>query len=246
MRKIRIILGFLISAVFLYFALRGQDFDAVREAFRQVDLWYLIPAILLYFAGLCVRAFRWRLLLMPIADVPVKTLLSTNAVGLMANNVLPLRTGEVVRAYALSKRTSVTKSAALATIAVERIFDGMTMLLFISLSMIFVSLTSELRHVAVLAAIVFSIALLLIIMLAHGGDLRDRFLRIALGYLPSPAQERASRMAGSFIAGLGVFSNWRSLLLVGGTSILAWTFEASVYWVTARAFGGQIADAMSI
>jgi len=244
MRKLRVLVGLLISAAFLFLALRGQDFEAVRDAFSQVNFWYLVPAILLYFAGLCVRAVRWKFLLKPIADVPARTLLSVNAVGLMANNVLPLRTGEVVRAYALSRKTPVTKSAGLATIAVERIFDGITMLLFISLSALFVSLTSELRHVAVLAAIVFGVALVLIVLLAHGGELRDRFLQIALGYLPSSVEERAARMADSFIAGLGVFTNWRSLLLVGGTSIIAWTFEASVYWVTAQAFGGEVADVM--
>ncbi len=244
MRKLRVIIGLLISALFLFFALRGQDFEAVRDAFRQVEFWYLIPAILLYFCGLCMRAVRWRFLLRPVADVPVRTLLSINAVGLMANNVLPLRTGEVVRAYALSKKTPVTKSAGLATIAVERIFDGITMLLFISVSMVFVSLTSELRHVAVIAAIIFSVALAFIILLAHGGEVRDRFVRIVLGYLPDSVETRASQMADSFIAGLGVFTNWRSLVLVGGTSIVAWTFEASVYWVTAQAFGGEIADVM--
>ncbi|MBX3070398.1 MAG: flippase-like domain-containing protein [Thermomicrobiales bacterium] len=242
----RILIGLLISAGFLYFSLRGQDFNAVRDAFRQVTLWYLVPAVVLYFLGLCVRAVRWRLLLVPVADVPVRSLLSINAVGLMANNVLPLRTGEVVRAYALSKRAPVTKSAALGTIAVERIFDGITMLLFISVSMVFVSLTSDLRHVAVLAAVLFSIALALVMLLAHGGSVRDRFLQVALGFLPGSVSERAGRMADSFIAGLGVFTNWRSLLLVGGTSILAWSFEASVYWVTARAFGGEIADVMGV
>ncbi len=244
MRKLRVILGFLISACFLYLALRGQDLDAVRDAFRQVNYWYLLPAVLLYFAGLCVRAVRWRLLLKPVADVSSRDLLQVNAVGLMANNVLPLRTGEVVRAYALSKRAPVTKSAALATIAVERIFDGMTMLLFISVSMVFVSLTNELEHVAALAAILFSAALILIVLLAHGGGLRDRFLQLALGFLPDRASVRAGRIADSFIAGLGVFTNGRSLAAVGGTSLLAWTFEASVYWMTAQAFGGSIADAM--
>lgn len=244
MRRFRVIIGLLISALFLFFALRGQDFEAVRDAFRQVNLWYLIPAILLYFCGLCMRAVRWRLLLRPVADIPVRTLLSINAVGLMANNVLPLRTGEVVRAYALSKKTPVTKSAGLATIAVERIFDGITMLLFISVSMSFVTLTSALRHVAVIAAIIFAAALVFIILLAHGGEVRDRILRIALGYLPESVEPRAARMADSFIAGLGVFTNWKNLVLVGGASIIAWSFEASVYWVTARAFGGEIANVM--
>jgi uncharacterized protein (TIRG00374 family) len=244
MSRRRVILGFIVSAVFLFIALRNQDFDAVRDAFRQINAWYLIPAVLLYFCGLFVRALRWSILLRPIARLSARELLPINAVGLMANNVLPLRTGELVRAYALSQRSQVSKSASLATIAVERIFDGMTMLLFIAGSMLFVSLTSQLEHVAILALALFSLALILVVLLAHGGSTRDRFLKLALGYLPGSMNARASRMAGSFIDGLGVFRDWRSLVAVAGTSIIAWTFEASVYWTTAQAFGGSIAEAM--
>ncbi|CAN5893883.1 lysylphosphatidylglycerol synthase transmembrane domain-containing protein [soil metagenome] len=244
MRSRRVILGLIVSAVFLFFSLRGQDFDAVRDAFREINGWYLIPAVLLYFCGLFVRAVRWSILLRPIVKLSARQLLPINAVGLMANNVLPLRMGELVRAYALAQRAQVSKSASLATIAVERIFDGMTMLLFIAGSMAFVSLTSQLRHVTVLALALFSLALVFVMLLAHGGATRDRFLRLAFEYLPGAMNERASRMAASFIDGLGVFRNWRYLMAVGGTSILAWTFEVSVYWTTAQAFGGSIAGAM--
>jgi uncharacterized protein (TIRG00374 family) len=244
MRRLRILVGLAISAAFLYFALRGQDFAAVRDAFRQVEVWYLVPAVLLYFLGLFVRAVRWSFLLRPVAAVSARELLPINAVGLMANNVLPLRTGEVVRAYALSMRHPVTKSAALGTIAVERIFDGVTMLLFIAGSMIFVSLTNELQHVALLATLLFAVALALVLILAHGGSARDRLLRLALGMLPDRFSERAARMADSFILGLGVLSSWRNIGAVAATSVLAWSIEASVYWVTAQAFGGTLAEAM--
>jgi uncharacterized protein (TIRG00374 family) len=142
MNRRRIILGFAVSAVFLFFALRGQDYGAIREAFSQVTYWYLIPALLLYFTGVLVRAYRWSVLLRPVERVRTRELLGINAVGLMANNVLPLRTGEFVRAYALSQKTNISKSTGLATIAVERIFDGMALLAFIAGSMLFVDLTS--------------------------------------------------------------------------------------------------------
>ncbi|MEZ4532105.1 MAG: lysylphosphatidylglycerol synthase transmembrane domain-containing protein [Thermomicrobiales bacterium] len=108
MNRRRIILGFAVSAFFLVFALRGQDYAAIKEAFSQVTYWYLVPALGLYFIGLLVRAYRWSVLLRPVEAVPARKLVGINAVGLMANNVMPLRTGESVRAYALSQRTSVT------------------------------------------------------------------------------------------------------------------------------------------
>lgn len=89
MNRRRIILGFAVSAFFLFFALRGQDYGAIREAFSQVTYWYLIPALGLYIIGLLVRAYRWSVLLRPVEKVSPRTLVGINAVGLMANNVLP-------------------------------------------------------------------------------------------------------------------------------------------------------------
>jgi uncharacterized protein (TIRG00374 family) len=246
MNRRRIILGFAVSAFFLFFALRGQDYNAIREAFSQVTYWYLIPALGLYFIGLLVRSYRWSVLLRPVEHVRPRELVGINAVGLMANNVLPLRTGEFVRAYALSQRTSVTKSTALATIAVERIFDGMALLTFIATSMLFVDLTSQLSRVAELAMVVFGLALVALILLAKGGRLRDRMLRLALGPLPDAMGARANRMAESFISGLGIFHRWRELTLVSVSSLVAWGFEASMYYMVARAFGGDIEAAMGI
>lgn len=246
MSRRRIVLGFAVSAFFLYFALRGQDYGAIREAFSQVTYWYLVPALFLYFIGLLVRSYRWSVLLRPVEHVSSRKLVGINVVGLMANNVLPLRTGEFVRAYALSQKTNISKSTGLATIAVERIFDGMTLLLFIAVSMLFVELTSQLRHVAELAVVIFAVALVALFLLAKGGALRDRMLRLALGPLPGNLSNKVDRMADSFISGLGIFHNWRSLGLVSLSSIVAWSFEASAYWVVARAFGGQIEAVMGI
>jgi glycosyltransferase 2 family protein len=246
MRNRRIILGFLVSAAFLFLALRGQDFAAVADAFRQVEYWYLLPALGLYFIGLFFRAVRWSILLRPVIHLSPRRLLPINAVGLMANNVLPLRTGEVVRAYALSRQTHVRKSTALATIAVERIFDGMTMLLFIAVSMLFVSLTNRLQHVALLALGLFSVALVILIVVANGGRRRDALIGGLLRMLPEGVSPRVARLVGSFLEGLAVLRNGRQVVAVAGTSIVAWLFEASVYWIVARAFGGSLADTLGL
>lgn len=246
MNRRRIILGFAVSAVFLYFALRDQDFAAIRDAFEQVTWWYLIPALGLYLIGLMVRAYRWSVLLRSVQRVSPRQLLGINAVGLMANNVLPLRTGEFVRAYALSQKTSISKSTGLATIAVERIFDGMTLLSFIAISMVFVDTTGQLRHVAELAVVIFALALVGVVLLARGGRVRDRMLQLALGPLPAPLSMRVNRMAESFISGLGIFHRRRELALVSVSSVVAWGFEASTYWIIARAFGGSIEAVMGV
>ena len=244
MRSWRAWTGILISLVFLIFAFRGQNFGQIRDALRQVNYLYLLPALALYFAGVWVRAVRWSVLLRPLAAVPARQAFPIVVVGYMANNVLPLRTGELVRSYVLGRRFGVRKTSALATIAVERLFDGLTMLGFMLTAATVVSLTSELRHVALVAFVLFAAVLIGLFVLTLGGTLRDRLLQLVLGPLPTTIADRVERLAESFLSGLGVLTRKTDLALVAGTSLLAWLLEASMYWTIARGFGEELRDSM--
>jgi uncharacterized protein (TIRG00374 family) len=245
LRSPRVWVGIPISLVFLLIAFRGQDPGEIRDAFSRVDWRYLPLALVLLYCGITVRAYRWHILLRPVRDIPTRDVFPILIVGYAANNVLPLRTGELVRAWALDQRYGVRKTAALATIAVERLFDGLTMLLFVGGAATAIGLTAELQHVALVAAAVFAIALVGMAVLLAGGALRDHLLRLALAPLPEALAERVSRMADAFLAGLGVLSRRRDLALVALTSLVAWSFEASTYWMVARAFGDPLAAAMT-
>ena len=237
--------GLAITVILVGFALRGQDFGEMREAFRQFNYWYILPAIVLYFIGVWFRAVRWRILLTPVVETTTKQVLPIVIIGFMANNLLPFRAGELARAFALSQKTGARKTATLATIAVERLFDGITMLGFILGAATVVSLTSDLRHVAIVAFIVFAVGILLLVLLTVGGDFRDRLIQLVLGPLPTSIADRIERMAESFLAGLGVLRRRRDLAMVALSSVLAWTFEASMYWVIARGFPDPLPEKMT-
>jgi hypothetical protein len=244
-RSLRVWLGLPISLVFLYLAFRGQHPDEIRDALSRVD-WRLLPlALVLLYTGIAIRAYRWHVLLRPVCDIPTREVFPVMIVGYAANNVLPLRAGELVRAWVLGQRYGVRKTAALATIAVERLFDGVTMLLFVGGAATVVGLNAELQHVALVAAGVFAVAIAGLVVLLAGGSLRDRLLGLVLGPLPPRLAERVERMAESFLAGLGVLSRRRDLALVAITSVVAWGFEASMYWTVARAFGDPLAGAVT-
>lgn len=246
MRSWRAWLGIAISALFLYFAFRGQDLGEIQAALGAADLAFLVPALFLYFMGIWVRALRWSVLLRPLVAVEGRQLLPIMAVGYMANNVLPLRTGELVRAYVLGRRFGVRKTAALATIAVERLFDGLTLLGFMLIATAFITFTSQLRTLALLAFGLFSVLLIGLFVLTLGGSLVDRLLQLVLGPMPTVLADRVERMAESFLSGLGVLRHRRDLALVAGSSLLAWLFEASMYWTLAQGFGGPVEEVMGI
>ena len=92
---------------------------------------WLLPGVAVYFVGVWVRAWRWHYLLGPIKKIPTKTMFPITTIGYMGNNIYPARAGEVLRAVILKRREGVPISASLATIIVERIFDGVVMLAFV-------------------------------------------------------------------------------------------------------------------
>ena len=108
-----------------------------------------------------------------------------------------------------------------------------------------ISFTAELRHLALIAFVLFAAIVLGLVALTLGGDLRDRLLQLALGPLPTPLADRVERMAESFLTGLGVLTRKGDLALVAVLSVVAWGFEASMYWAVARGFGGSLAHVMN-
>jgi uncharacterized protein (TIRG00374 family) len=124
-------LGVLISVVCLWLALRGLHLDQFWGTVQSANYWWLIPGVGVYFIGVWVRAWRWHYLLGPIKKIPTKTMFPITTIGYMGNNIYPARAGEVLRAVILKRKEGVPVSASLATIIVERIFDGVVMLAFV-------------------------------------------------------------------------------------------------------------------
>ena len=131
-RSLSIVLGFAISLIAIYFIARGIDFGKVANALSLANYWWLIPNIVVILFSMYQRAWRWGRMTAPIKRVRFEHLLSSTAIGFMANNILPLRLGEFVRAYALSRQDpEISKSAALAMIFTERIVFDLAALLAI-------------------------------------------------------------------------------------------------------------------
>ena len=233
----RVWVGLAVSAAFLFLAFRGQNPRDVWWTLQSVDLRWLPPALLLYGVGVWLRAIRWSVLLRPVAPLAPRDVLPTVLAGYTANNILPLRTGELVRAYLLGRAYGVRKSAVLASIAVERLFDGLTMLAFLLLAMTAISPTAELRRLAQVAALLFALAVAALAVLVLGGNHRDRLLDVVLRPLPDGLGERVRSIAAAFLDGLGSLRRGGDLLLVAATSLLAWGFEAAMYWAIAQGFG---------
>ena len=131
MKRWTLVLGIAISALFVYFALQGLDLPNVWRSVQGANYIWIVPGVIVYFGAVWARTWRWHYLLRPIKPIPLKTMWPVVVIGYMGNNVYPFRAGEVIRVYVLKRKEGVSMSASIATILVERIFDGLVMLLFV-------------------------------------------------------------------------------------------------------------------
>jgi uncharacterized protein (TIRG00374 family) len=143
----------LISIACLYWVLRGAELTNLREEIMTTSWRWVTVAvvsdILVYFW----HAWRWSLLLTPLAKVPFWNSLRAIYVGLFANEVLPFRTGEVIRCYLLSRWTDLPVSVSLSSALIERIFDGVWLVICLIITINFVPLPQYLVDGGVVLAV---------------------------------------------------------------------------------------------
>jgi glycosyltransferase 2 family protein len=239
--------GLVVTLLLLAWALHGVDPHAVLRHIARADPLWFAAAVVLATATFPVRALRWRVILRPaqggrFAWLP---LWHATAVGFMANNLLPARAGEFARGYMAQRQLPVRLTTALASIGVERVFDGLTM---VGLLAIAIAAPSFPRHAAVggislarvatWGGVVFG-ALLVVALLVVSRP-AWWLARLAAGLhavLPTRAADRLAHLAEGVIAGLAVLTSPGRFATVLVWSLALWLVNASAFVACFRAFG---------
>ncbi len=239
-------LGILLSAGFLYVAFRGIALGEVVAHVRRANLPLLLLSAI---AATCIfplRALRWRPILDPIApNLPFGRLWSATAIGMMINNVVPARAGEFARAYALSRSTpQVPFPAAFASLAVDRLFDAVVVLILMFSAMLDPAFPSGAtfmdRPVATYATFflvvtLVGVALLYVIVLFPSAVLRVYEL-VARRLVPR-LEARGRDALVSLSHGLSVLRSPRRFAAVFAWTVLHWLVNALAFWIAFRAVG---------
>jgi uncharacterized protein (TIRG00374 family) len=234
--------------VFLAFFVRTADWDRLLEAFAGASYWYVVPAILLYQLSTLFRTLRWRTLLRHMRPVSVARLYPVVIVGYMANNLLPMRLGELVRSYFVGEREGVSKTSALATIIVERLFDALTLLVFISVIAIFVPLllfAEQFREeysflwffLVVGVSALFLVAFGGLVLVAYAPARAGSVAKAIITPLPRALKQRAAPLIDLFIDGLKALRSPRTVGALFLISIPIWLLEAGLFFVLGYSFG---------
>ena len=237
-RRWRFWLGVAISVLFLMYALRGQRLPEVWQGLREANYLWLIPGIIVYFGAVWLRTYRWKYLLRPMKALTVRTLFPVVAIGYMGNNIFPFRAGEVLRAYVLKKKENVSASAGLATILVERIFDGMTMLVFVFAVLPLLPSNEFLSQLLPFMSVFFFGALLAFLLVASSPARSETIYKWIVDHLvPARFRDQVSGLLARFMEGLQVLRSGRDMLFIMGISIVLWLVEAWKYWFVMQGFG---------
>lgn len=203
----------------------------MMAAFREMDYFYILPAVISTFVSYFFRAVRWKYLLLPMKKTQLRNLFPSTIIGYMANNLLPARLGEFVRAYVLGEKEGLGVGAVFASLVLDRLCDGFTVLMILLFTFFTVILPPGMERVQeamvvggyVTLAIYVAVILFLVILKKR----TMKTISLIAGLLkPFPAKisEKIIPLLGSFIEGVRLSSRPAELFALIYTSIFIWIF----------------------
>ncbi|GAK60353.1 hypothetical protein U27_00244 [Candidatus Vecturithrix granuli] len=248
--KLKFWIGMLISIGCLYFVFRNIDIVKLLETLHSVNYLYLLFAMALQLSTIWLRAERWKYLLAPIKPLTFHHLVPATMIGFMANNLLPARAGEFIRAYVIGKKEHISKTSSFATIILERVCDMITMLGFLLLVVLFIRFPQTsyagasasflspdlLKKAGGLSALIVLGILVVLVLLKEFPQKTTAIARRLLQPLPQSISHNALKLLESFRTGLQVLKTGRHLLFLIFWSLMIWGMAVVTGWVILHAF----------
>jgi len=223
--KKRYVIGIIISLIFLYFAFKEVKFKEFIGALEKANYLILIPVLATVIAIFLVRAYRWNFLILPVKKLSYGKLFSALMIGTMANNVLPFRIGEIVRAFIIGKMGNVSRSASFATIAVERVIDIFTILLIATTVISLQEMPDSMfpfQQIGLILLVIVVVFFGFTLFLLKNTNFALNVLGKLLKPLPEKYKEKIIQISESFITGLKVIKKKEYYLVIGLLSLAAW------------------------
>ena len=242
--RVSLFIGLLLTLIFSGLALYRLDLKEVGSALLEANYLFVAPALLVTFCGYLLRAARWRVILLPSKEVSAGRLFPLLIIGFAVNNLLPARIGEFARAYLLGEKEGISKSLSFATVVVERILDGLTLIFSLFLVSLLFALPGWGRKMGLLSVLFFGGALAFLFLLLYGREQSSRVVkRLAT---PLGLADRATQVASSFVSGAEALRHRRSIPSLALLSLLVWSCEATSYLFLTWAFPIYLSPLMRV
>jgi hypothetical protein len=229
-RQYRFWLSVALGFVLLLLAFRDVELRQMIGLLGRVNPWPLGACLPLYALVLWLRSWRWKYFLRSQVETSANQLFSIVAIGYLANNLLPARLGDLARAWLVGEKVGVSKSAAFATVLVERLFDAVATLLLVAVLLPFLVLPKWVGQGLVGIAIVVAIVATLAIILVGRSQRSASLFRRQLTWTPILVRERLSGMASRFVEGLAILQRPTDAALAVLSSIAIWSAVGAIYY----------------
>ena len=220
-RTAQVAVSLVLSALLLALFLRQVRFREIGAALASVSPTWLAVAAVLALSSFVLRAVRWTWLLRPIAPVPFLPAFAATAVGFAANN-LPGKVGEVLRPAFLARARRLPFSPLLASIVLERVLDGVSVVVFFAFALFAGLPRSGGLERLLLPAVFMAGACGAVVFAVFFRRWTEAALDLVWRRLPERLRPKARAFAGSFIDGFATLRDWRLFLLVFFGSLGMW------------------------
>lgn len=221
------IIGIIISIVFLWLSFKGTNWSDFILSFQNINYSLLIGAAAILIGSVWIRAIRWKYLLSSVGEASNEELYKATMVGYMGNNILPLKIGELLRAYAISRKTNIIFSGAFSSVIIERIVDTISFLLIITVIFSIFPITDLTQTIAIIGFFTIIVFLLIsFILFKYGKKFQNWYLR-KQQQLNEENKETVAKYLVGFCQGIeGLWKNPKP-----GLTIILSLFLWAIYFV---------------
>lgn len=232
--KFKFVLSFLVSIIFIYYVLQNFDINETWKSIHNARPQYLILSFFLIILAYIIRGYRW---IIWEKELKYWDSFKLILIGFMGNNLLPARLGEILRAHCTAKKTGENygRVAALASIVVERVLDGMIISILGIIGLLLVSISRGLSHALLLVSLLFGLLTIsLIVGIQFHGQIRNVFKKIHT-FFPGHLTRFAHEKANYFLDGLLLIKGFRKFIIAIFITFLIWSIEINAYYLIANA-----------
>jgi uncharacterized protein (TIRG00374 family) len=228
---------------------RGFDWRLAANLLRHARAGYLLLAVLLLYTCLTIRAVRWKFFLRPVKTASLWNLFVAQIYG-FGSIFLIGRPGEIVRPAYIANREGVSFTSQLAILILERVYDAIAMGIIFALALHFTAvrltglgadvLLHRMRQASVVVLLVTAALVLGLVVFRLSAETVTLFVERRIGFLPARFRSGPGRVLRSLAAGLGAIRSWRDLTASVVCTILHWTLNVTMFWVSFRSLGGEL------
>lgn len=234
--KIKILIGLLISIVFIYFIFLNVDLSEIWQNLRSLS-WYLYLVLLvIYLINLMLRTLRWQIVIQQAHKVKFKHIFKALVYGYMLNQLLPIKVGEVARAEYLTQKNHINRSFMLGSVAVERVFDMLVIVFFFGISVLFSDTVMSRLESNWMPVFILLVGFILIIILF----LNLEILKNISKYLPNKLRKITDSVIDNLNKSFKIFYSLKNVFKISVVTIVVWILTCLSCFLIINELGIQI------